>query len=199
MTVNERMNKIRGAWKELTLVGTWIATIAGSFLLPLPDWAAADETESYSHFILFLSTVLAGFVLLLAFRLTSKKTWTYISVCTLLLFICSFFLYSFVRSSTTLPYRESPRVISHRVIGTVPNPNFQDQLKNLEKQKGFSIPKKDLLMYVGGDPYILWTEQSIQTNKWKLIFSLLFAYASLSVFLIAFMNLLLLFKSNEDN
>jgi hypothetical protein len=193
----EKLKKMQALWKELSLAGIWIATIAGSFLLPLPDWASNDEKESYSKYIVFIATALAGFVLALTFKLKSKRFWCYLVFGAFVTFNASFFLYMQLHRSSTSAYGDvnGTRRI---VIGTDTVVGFASNKKLMEKHLGFGVKDTELLNYVGGNAAIIWTDESIESNKFKLIFSLLLAYAALAIFLISFLNFLLTLKAIKE-
>lgn len=189
-----KIGKIKTIWKELSLVGAWIATISSSFLLPLPDWASDEENKAVTQFVLFVATVVAGFVLILTFKFRSKKLWLYTSISMFLIFVSTFFLYSLTRESTTLPYYGKDKV-----IGTITVQDYDKKLAALEKEIGYRIDPNDLLVYVGGKPTLLWTQDSIDGNRWKLIYVYMLTFSVLTIFLISFLNLLMLYGSETEN
>ncbi|RZK40925.1 MAG: hypothetical protein EOO90_13230 [Pedobacter sp.] len=185
--MKELIERLQGAWKQLSLLAIWITTIAGSFILPLPLWAAEDEHKSYTQFILFIATVVAGFMLFFTGKNKRAKWWLRTSIITFVLFIASYFTYTYIRDEFTMPYNNTAVV-----IGKIKVEDYDKQLNALEKRIGRKINRRELLMFVGGDATRLWTEESIASSKWKLILSLTFCYSLFSVFLICFLNLLIL-------
>lgn len=181
--LKEKVVQIKSVWKQLALLGVWIAAIASSFLLPLPDWDSEEQTTSKTRFILFISTVIAGFILLLTFKYKQKKTWIYISVTFLILFIISYYLYDIKRENNTLPYYETTKVIGYETL---------KDFDGTSKRLGVSSNDRDLLKYVAGDATRLWTKESIERNRNELVFYLTLSYCLLSVFMIAFINLFLI-------
>jgi hypothetical protein len=186
--LSDKVKNIQTIWKQLTLLGAWLSTIAGSFLLPLPDWGSDEQQSSHAKFILFIATIVAGFMLLFTYKNKHKRTWLYISVFTCLLFIGSFVLYNLKRETNTLPFSGTSRV-----IGNVTLPNFDSKCKDL----GIRLPDKNLLKYVGGDVEKLWTKASIDRNRNELFLYLALSYCLLAIFMISFVNAIILYTSQE--
>lgn len=187
--IASKVKNIQSVWKQLTLIGAWLGTIAGSFLLPLPDWDSNNQQDSNTRFILFISTVIAGFALLLTYKYKSKNTWLWISGITFVLFIGSFYFYNSKRETNTLPYYGTTKV-----VGSIPLNDFEKKIKlyGLEKED------KELLKYVGGDSGKLWTKKSIKANRNELILCLTLSYSLLAIFMISFMNVFILYSSKNE-
>ena len=190
MTISER---IQSAWKEISLIGTWVITIAGSFLLPLPNWISDIENKSYTQFIYFIATIMAGFVLIYTFVNKNRRTWLRLAVITFILLIGSFLLYNIMRSQLTRTYENNDII-----IGNEYQSDYQKRLKDLETTLGFPVKQSEILYNVGGDPTVIWTEDSISRSKWILIGTLLLSFSILSIFLISFVNVFLLFQTDEN-
>lgn len=187
--IARKVKSIQTVWKHLTLIGAWLGTIAGSFLLPLPDWDSNDQLDSNTRFILFIATVIAGFVLLFTYKYKGKSTWLWISVITFILFIGSFYIYNSKRETNTLPYYGTTKV-----VGSIPLDNFENKIKSCGLQKN----DKNLLKCVGGESEKLWTKESIKSNKNELILCLTVSYSLLAIFMISFMNSLILYTSKNE-
>lgn len=184
MTIlSDKINTIQATWKQLTLLGAWLGAIAGSFLLPLPDWGSEEQHTSQTRFILFIATILAGFMLLFTFKDKSKKRWLFIASFTCILFITTFVIYNQKRDANTLPYASTTKV-----IGSTPFSDFEKKCKAL----GIKTSDKELLKYVGGDAEQLWTKESINSNRNELILYLAISYCLLSIFMISFINTIIL-------
>lgn len=188
--ITDTIRKIQAVWKQLTLVGTWLASIAGTFLLPLPSWDSEEQQISKTRFIIFISTVIAGFSLLMTYKLNNKNAWLFTAVLTFVLFIGTFFLYDVKRETNTLPYNGATKV-----VGNVTRENFEETLKEL----GLRKDDKELLKYVGGDASKLWTNDSIDRNRNELILYLTLSYCMLAVFMISFINTIIIFTSRDEN
>lgn len=186
--LSEKVKNIQAIWKQLTLLGAWLSSIAGSFLLPLPDWGSDEQHGSHTRFILFAATVVAGFMLLFTYKNKRRRTWLYISMFTCLLFIGSFIWYNLKRDAYTLPFSGTTRV-----VGNVTLPEFERKCKML----GIRPTDKDLLKYVGGDAEQLWTKASIDRNRNELFLYLALSYCLLAVFMISFVNVIILYTSKE--
>lgn len=189
--IADTIEKIQVIWKQLTLVGIWLGTIAGSFLLPLPEWDSVDQQDSKTRLILFISTVVAGFMLILIYNYKRKNVWLWISGFAFFLFLTSFYCYDFKRETNTLPYYNSTKVIGNVILK-----DFDLKIKAC----GLADYDKDLLKCVWGDAAKLWTRESIDSNRNELIVFLTFSYVLLSIFMISFMNTIILYTSkNEEN
>ena len=188
-TLSDKVNKIQAIWKQLALLGAWLGTIAGSFLLPLPDWGYEEQHTSHTRFILFIATILAGFMLLLTYKNKNKKSWIWIALVTCLLFIASFVVYNLKRDANTLPFYGTTKV-----IGSVPFNDFEKKCKAL----GIKTTDRELLKYVGGDVEQLWTKESINNNRNELILYLAISYCLLAVFMISFINTIILYTPKNE-
>ncbi|OAN61659.1 hypothetical protein A8B79_04325 [Balneola sp. EhC07] len=187
--LQKKIESIQGIWKQLTLFGTWIASVTGSFFLPLPEWGVEDENTSQMHFIFFMATVIAGFILILTFRLRNGKIWLSISVISLLLLITFFYSYSWKRSASTLPYYETTVVIGNE---------YKVGIEERREALGTDIDDETLLKFVAGKTNIIWTRESISRNRWTLISLLTLSYCIASVFIISFVNTIIIYISNEE-
>jgi hypothetical protein len=184
--------KFELTWKEIAVTGAWTISVAGSFLLPLPDWASDEENTSYTQFIYFVATVIAGFLVLYSYKNKDKRFWLVSSSITFLLLIILFFTYSLKRESITKLYEDK-----HIIIGSVKQPDFNKKLNALEAKLKHKINPNEILNYVGGNAEILWTQKSIDSNRMILILLLLAAFTFTSSFLISFTNLFILYKYEE--
>lgn len=181
--LDDKIKSFQAAWKQLTLIGTWIGTVAGSFLLPLPDWGSDSQHISKTRFILFIATVLAGFMLVLTNKYKHPKGWLLIAGITFLLFVASFILYNVSRENNTRAYYGTSKV-----IGRITNPDYVKGCK----ERGIDPADKDILKYAGGDSDNLWPKDEIQHNRNMLIALLTLAYCLLTVFMISFIHAILL-------
>jgi len=187
-----RIEEMQAVWKKLTLAGVWIISIGSAFLLPLPEWGYGVEQQSYTKFILFIVTVIAGFMLLLTKRIKSKPSWLWLSIITFVLFIGAFFNYSFLRENLTLPYNGH-----QEIIGEVKVPDYDRRMNSLEKTLGHTIKSDELLKYGGGKPNLFFTEKSISESRKMLIVMLALAHIITVIFVMSFLNMLLIYLKNE--
>lgn len=186
-------NHIQSTWQTISVIGTWVISVAGSFLLPLPLWAANDQSMSYTKFIYFIATVIAGFVLIYTFVNKNKRVWLIISVVSLIALTLLFYKYSVAREALTLHYDSNDYV-----VGTEYKKEFKNDLKELEALLGHKIDKREILDYASGRPDLVWTPESIKTSRWTLILLLLSSFMASSVFLISFVNTFFLFKQQAQ-
>lgn len=187
--ITNKIKNIQAVWKEMTLFGIWLGTIAGSFLLPLPEWDSVDQQDSKTRLILFITTIVAGFMLMLTYNYKTKKMWLWISAATFFLFLASFYTYDIKRETNTLPYYQSTKV-----IGSIARKDFKSRITACGLEEG----DKDLLKCVWGDAAKLWTRQSIDHNRNELIVFLILSYVLLSVFMIGFINTIILYTSKNE-
>lgn len=187
-SLTRRIKQIQSTWKKLAIFGAWICTMAGVFILPLPSWGGGQQQDSFMHFIMFLSTAIAGFTLILTYKKKSKRYWIWVSVLALILFLCSFYFYSFQREIKTLGY-DGADVI----IGSVLQDGAQEKLEK------FNLKEDDDELLKYGDPTKIWTKASISKNRWQLIAYLSLCYCLLAVFIISFTNALILNTTNSRN
>jgi len=188
--ITDKAKNIQSVWKQLALLGSWLGAIAGSFLLPLPDWDSSEQLTSNTRFILFIATVIAGYILLLTYKVKNKNIWLYVSVITFILFIGSFYLYNIKRETHTLPYYGTSKV-----IGSITLDDFKVKIKSCNFEKN----DKDLLKCVQGDATYLWTKESIYSNRNELILYLTLSYSLLSIFMISFINAIILNTSKNES
>lgn len=188
--LEERIKAIKAAWKQIAILGTWIVAVAGSLLLPLPAWNSEEEHISQTRFIVFIATVIAGFVLIATYKYKNKKGWLLISLISFVLFSASYNVYNIKREANTLPYYETTVV-----IGSVHQADFE------KKRKAIDVEADDieLLKYVGGDAVQLWTKESIDSMRWKLIMYLTLAYVLFAVFIISFVHTILIILPTHDH
>ncbi len=180
--------KLKKAWKEITLLGAWIATIAGAFLIPLPSWTNSATTSNfYVKFIIFFATVIAGFLVLYSLRHKTIKTWTYLSIISFILLTISFISYSYLREKNTLPYEGKDLI-----IGKIRIEN--DPLTILEKSNQFELTRENILKHVQGNCEKIWTSESINKNRITLLIVLSISYTLTACFAISFCNLIILYK-----
>lgn len=187
--LEDQTSKIKKHWGKIVSFGAWIVSIATSFLLPLPDWGNDSSQEAHMHFILFCTTAISGFMLILTFVVKSRKKWTAISITAFLLLVINFLTYSSMRERYTLPY-DGSRV----VIGNELKKGSREKMNMLDTHER----DPELLKFVSGDANKIWTEESVEDNRWTLIVFLSLSYFLLSAFVISFSNLLILFTRNEN-
>lgn len=187
--IADKLNNIQAVWKQLALFGSWLVVVAGSFLLPLPDWDSSEQHASNTRFILFITTVISGFTLLLTYEFRNKKFWVFISGITFILFCISYYVYDIKREAYTLPYYGKTKV-----VGSIALHDFENKIKlcGLEKND------KELLKCVWGNPSQLWTKDSIDSNRSQLKLFLTISYCLIAIFLISFTNLLILTSSKNE-
>ncbi len=187
--VEDKIKSFQGIWKQLSLLGVWLGTIAGTFLLPLPDWNSEEQNTSHTRFILFIATVVAGFILILIFKYKKKLFWLLSSLITFVLLIFSFYTYTDKRESNTLIYDEKATI-----IGDVPQKDFH------KIRKKYKLGPKDteLLLYVGGETTRLWTHESIKKNRNELIFFLTVSYCLLAIFMMSFLNVIIIYTAKNE-
>lgn len=193
MTPPSANNDTLSTWQSISVVGSWVIAVVGSFLLPLPEWTTGGENKSFTQFIYFIATVMAGFMLIYTFVNKNKKTWLFISVISFIILIALFFTYSYKRENLTLKHASKDVV-----IGTVHQPDYEAKLQAVEKFKRHKIDPKKILDYTGGDPTLIWTQESIDSSRWTLILLLLFCYTASSIFLLSFVNAFFLFKKESS-
>nr|WP_315200977.1 hypothetical protein [uncultured Flavobacterium sp.] len=187
--ISDKIKNIQDVWKQLTLFGIWFGTIAGSFLLPLPEWDSVDQQDSKTRLILFISTVVAGFMLILTYNYKRKNLWLWISGVTFFFFLTSFYTYDNKRETNTLPYYQSTKV-----VGNIVRKDFKIKIKACGLEEG----DKDLLKCVWGDATKLWTRESIDYNRNELIIFIILSYVLLTVFMISFINTIILYTSKNE-
>ncbi|WP_405296808.1 hypothetical protein [Algibacter sp. Ld11] len=188
-TIQKKINLLQNSWNQIAALGAWLGTIAGAILIPLPEWGDSDQYSSQIKFILFISTVIAGFILILTYYFKKKRTWLIISISLLFSLICSYCLYSENIDKRTMKYYNSTIVIGNKLK----EPN-----KLESKMKILNIDKSELLKAVGGNASKIWTDQSIKTNKNYLIFLLAFNYCLFAIFLVSFTNMIKLYTSINE-
>jgi hypothetical protein len=189
MNYIDRIKQIQSIWKELVLFGSWLGAIAGSFIFPLPDWDSIDQRTYNTRFILFITTIIAGFILLMTYKFKSKKIWLWVSVTTFILLIISYYLYNIKMEANTLPYYGTTKV-----VGSIPLHDFENKIKlcGLEKYD------KNILKCVWGNARDLWTKDSIDSNKNELILYFTLSYSLLAIFIISFINMIIIYSSNNE-
>ena len=184
----KKISSIQKNWKQLAVFGAWIGTIAGSLILPLPDWGSGEEYISQTRFILFIATVVAGFILILTFKKRNKTLWIWFSSIIFILLILSFYLYNDKRNTFTLPYYNKTVLIGS---------DFRNNFERKRKSTGVELDDRELLKYVGGDASQIWTTESIKRNRNELIIYLTISYSLLAVFIVGFMNAIMLNTSKN--
>jgi hypothetical protein len=186
--IENKANSIQKIWKHIAAIGAWIGTVAGSILIPLPEWGDNVQHSSQIKFILFIATVIAGFSLVLTYNLKNKLAWMIISISFFFILIGSYYMYNQNIDKRTMKYYDSTIVIG-------------DELKdphNFEsKKEQLNLDKNELLKTVGGDPTKLWTEQSINKNKDILVVILALNYCLFAIFLVSFINTVTLYTSKN--
>lgn len=192
MSYKNQFDKLKGTWSQFIATGVWIASVAGSFLLPLPSWNLGDEKVSFTKFILFFATVIAGYIVILTFKLKKIKTWMLFSMVSFSLFVGIFFIYSVKRESSTVIYYGTTKI-----IGNVQRTDYVLKYNAVKEELGREInDPSELLYFAGGNANLLWTDESITVNRWKLIILLMFCYTFLSVFMVSFSNYIRLVSVN---
>ncbi|CAM1358168.1 hypothetical protein [Tenacibaculum xiamenense] len=184
--------KLKEIWKEVLLLSTWIISVAGTFIIPLPSWTSSDsDVEFYVKFIVFFSTVVAVFFILYSFRNKRIKTWFIFSLIFFILTCTSFLLYSFSRENNTLPYEDKDVIIGDTRLQN-------DPISKLEAKGSLRLDRDDILKHVHGNSEKIWTKKSIQKNRLQLILLFSASYVSIACFLISFCNLFILHKNNTN-
>ncbi|TPN86972.1 hypothetical protein [Aquimarina algicola] len=182
------VSKLKEVWKEVTLLTTWIATVTGAFIIPLPAWYSSDQNTSFlTKFGVFIATVIAGFLILFSLKNKVAKTWMRLSIAFFILFICSYTTYHFFREAKTLPYVEKDIIIGNTMVENNPFEAF-------EASHGFLPARKERMMILLGDPEKAWTKQSIMSNRILLMVFLFLCYLFSAGFMISFCNLIILYK-----
>lgn len=182
------VSKLKEVWKEITLLSTWIAAVAGAFIIPLPSWHASDDnTTFFMKFGVFIATALAGFLILFSLKNKTIAVWMRLSVNFILIFIGTYAVYHFTREAKTLPYLEKDIVIGNEFIEANPFGAF-------EASHGFLPARNEQMMILLGDPEKAWTKESIMTNRVHLIVLLFLCYLFSAGFIISFCNLMILYK-----
>lgn len=183
-----QVSKFKGIWKEITLLSTWLASVMGAFIIPLPSWHASDENTTFlMKFGIFMATVLAGFLILFSLKNKSIPKWTRLSIEFLVLFIGMYATYHFAREAKTLPYLEKDIVVGSEMVENNPFEAF-------EKAHGFLPARKERMMVLLGDPEKAWTKESITFNRVQLMVLLFLCYLFSAGFIISFCNLIMLYK-----
>ena len=182
------VSKLKEVWKEITLLSTWIASVAGAFIIPLPSWhASGDNTDFLMKFGVFIATALAGFLILYSLKNKVIEKWTRLSVEFLALFIGTYAAYHFLREAKTLPYLDKDIIIGNEMIADNPFEAF-------EASHGFMPARSEQMMVLLGDPEKAWTKKSIASNRIQLMALLFFCYLFSAGFIISFCNLIMLYK-----
>lgn len=182
------VNKLKDVWKEVTLLSTWIASIAGAFIIPLPSWYAADDSTAFlMKFGIFIATALAGFLILYSLKHKMTTTWMRLSLQFLLLFVGVYASYHFMREAKTLPYVAHDIVIGNELIADNPFDIFK-------ASHGFMPERKERMLILLGDPEKAWTKDSIMSNRVQLMLLLFLCYSLCAGFIVSFCNLIILYK-----
>ena len=182
------VSKLKEVWKEITLLSTWIASVAGAFIIPLPSWYASDEnTAFFVKFGVFIATALAGFLILYSLKNKNVRTWMRLSVEFIILFIGLYATYHFAREEKTLPYLDKDIVIGNELIDNSPFDAFK-------ASHGFLPARNEQMMIILGDPEKAWTKESIASNRIQLMVLLFLCYLFSAGFIISFCNLMILYK-----
>ncbi|WP_405209323.1 hypothetical protein [Aquimarina sp. LLG6339-5] len=182
------VNRLKEVWKEITLLSTWIASITGAFIIPLPSWYATDDNTAFlMKFGVFIATALAGFLILYSLRHKMIRTWMRLSLQFLLMFVGIYATYHFFREANTLPYVDHDIVIGSELIANNPFDTFKES-------HGFLPERKERMLILLGDPEKAWTKDSIVSNRIQLIIMLFLCYLLSAGFIISFCNLIILYK-----
>ncbi|TSE04095.1 MULTISPECIES: hypothetical protein [Aquimarina] len=182
------VSKLKEVWKEITLLSTWIASVAGAFIIPLPSWHASDENTSFfMKFGVFIATALAGFLILYSHKNKLIRTWMRLSVQFIVLLIGFYATYHFARETRTLPYIDKDIVIGNEMLDDNPFEAFK-------ASHGFLPARNEQMMILLGDPEKAWTKKSIMSNRIQLMALLFFCYLFSAGFIISFCNLVILYK-----
>ncbi|GAA3522835.1 hypothetical protein GCM10022393_41880 [Aquimarina addita] len=182
------VDRFKDVWKEFTLLSTWIASVAGAFIIPLPSWYAADENTSFlMKFGVFIATALAGFLILYSLKNKTIRIWMRLSLQFLLAFVVVYTTYHFFREAKTLPYVSHDIVIGDELIENNPFDAF-------EVSHGFLPERKERMLVLLGDPEKAWTKDSITSNRVQLMILLFLCYLFCAGFIISFCNLIILYK-----
>ncbi len=183
-----QVSRLKEVWKEITLLSTWIASVTGAFIIPLPSWYATDEnTAFFMKFGVFIATALAGFLILYSLKNKSTRTWMRLSIEFIVLFIAVYTAYHFAREVKTLPYLDKDIVIGDEMVDNNPFEAFK-------ASHGFLPARNEQMMVVLGDPEKAWTKQSITYNRIQMMILLFFCYLFSAGFIISFCNLVILYK-----
>ncbi|MGB5818531.1 MAG: hypothetical protein WBG90_03535 [Saonia sp.] len=182
------ISRLRGVWRGITLLGTWIASVTGAFIIPLPAWYSTDENTPFlMKFGVFLAAVIAGFLILFSLKNRLIKVWMRLSITFFILFISSYTAYHFFREAKTLPYVEKDIVIGNELLDNNPFEIFKES-------HGFLPGRKGRMMIILGDPEKAWTKQSIMLNRKLLTVLLFICYLFSAGFMISFCNLIILYR-----
>ncbi|WP_299259853.1 hypothetical protein [uncultured Aquimarina sp.] len=182
------VNKFKEIWKEITLLSTWIASVAGAFIIPLPSWYASDDNTTFlMKFGVFIATALAGFLILYSLKNKVIRVWMRLSINFIVIFVGTYAAYHLARESKTLPYLDKDIVIGNELIETNPFEAFKDS-------HGFLPARNEQMMIILGDPEKAWTKESITSNRIQLIVLLFLCYLFSAGFIISFCNLMMLYK-----
>lgn len=182
------VNKLKDVWKEVTLLSTWIISVAGAFIIPLPSWYATDDsTDFLMKFGVFIATALAGFLILYSLKHKMIRTWMRLSLQFLVMFVGMYATYHFFREAKTLPYVEQDIVIGNELIADNPFDVFK-------ASHGFLPERKEKMLILLGDPEKAWTKEGITSNRIQLIVLLFLCYLLCAGFMISFCNLIILYK-----
>ncbi|WP_130734458.1 hypothetical protein [Flavobacterium sp. J27] len=182
------VSKLKGVWKEITLLSTWIVSVTGALVIPLPSWYSSDENTSFlMEFGVFIATVMAGFIILFSLKNKVIKIWKRMSILFFLLFIASFMTYYFSREAKTLPYVEKDIVIGNVLLENNPFERFKET-------HGFLPDRNERMLILLGDSERAWTKKSIMTNRVQLMLLLFLCYLFSAGFIISFCNLIILYK-----
>jgi len=182
------ISKLKNIWKEITLLGTWVASVAGTFIIALPSWTNSTKTlESYTQFIVFFTTIIAGFLVLYSLKNKKIRRWNILSLFFFIALIFSFISYSYFRENSTLPYEQYDVI-----IGDVRLKN--DPLTKIENITKKSVEREEILKHVQGDSGRIWTQEGINKNRIILVMLFTLSYTFTACFIISFCNLFLLNK-----
>lgn len=188
MTITETL---RGAWKEITLLSTWLGAITGSFIIPLPSWTlSTDSLTFYTKGFIFFATVIAGYLIIYSLRNKNLKRWTRMSIIFFIFLILSYVTYNLLRENRTLPYDNKEFIIGTERIENNP-------LDKLEANCECQIDKQDILMHVSGQSERIWTSKSIWRSRLFLMIALILCYTFTSCFVISFSNTIILNKAKH--
>jgi uncharacterized BrkB/YihY/UPF0761 family membrane protein len=182
------ITRLKKAWKEVVLMGLWLVSIVGSFIIPMPSWSASELTSGYYlKFIIVIASTLGLFLILYSLRNSKIKKWRFLSILFFSLFILSITTYSYLREELTLPYENKDIIIGGDRVEN-------DPLTKLEKKNGGTIEKNEILKHFQGKSERVWTEKSIKLNRLKLTSMFMFSYIITTCFIISFSNLIILYK-----
>lgn len=185
------VKKLNESWKEISIIITWTLSVTGSFLIPLPSWSNSSQTSTYYiSFMVFISAVISGFLVLYTLKNHKIKFWFKLSITLFFLLFISTITYFRTMELKTLPYYDDLVIIGSDLLSNNP-------IEKARKLDG--IEPNEVLSIVHGKSEMVWTQESIDKNRLILTSLIFLVYILTSTFIIAFSNLILLFKKNNEN